>query len=75
MLEAQLADKEAQVRLLQEQLNVATASAGALSDQVRHLELALAAAQARQASQQELVTELHAYLDARRQPERTSGSA
>jgi DNA repair exonuclease SbcCD ATPase subunit len=67
MLEARLADKDAQAGLLQEQLTKTTANAGALSDQVRNLELTLAAAQAKHASQQEIVTELRAYLDTRQQ--------
>lgn len=74
--ESQLADKEAQVRSLQERLNAAIAKATALSDQVRELELALAAAQAKQASQQEIVTELRAYLDSKQRPAgRTAGNA
>jgi chromosome segregation ATPase len=66
--ESQLADKEAQARSLHEQLSTVTVKANALSDQVRDLELALAAAQAKQASQQEIVSELRAYLDAKQPP-------
>lgn len=51
-LTVQIADREAQVQTLKSQLTDAAAKAGVLASQVRDLELALAAAQAKSASQQ-----------------------
>jgi len=53
---------------LQEQVRTATARADGFSDNVRELELALTAAKASLTAQQEVVTEVRAFLDAREQP-------
>lgn len=64
-IEARLADKDVLVQVQKKQLDVSTAKAEALANQVRDLELALATADAKLAAQQGVVAELRAYLDAR----------
>lgn len=68
ILAARLAGKEEQMLTLQEQVRAATVRADGFSDNVRELELALAAARASLAAQQEVVTEVRAFLDAREHP-------
>lgn len=70
---AELAGKESQVNALKEKLEAAEGKSSELSIKVRELELALAAAHAKLESQQEIVTEVRAYLEARERP--AQGSA
>lgn len=64
-LAIELASKESQLHLLREQVDAAAAESAGLSNQVRDLELALAASDAKFLAQQEIVTEVRAYLHAR----------
>jgi len=72
-LAAQLADKVTQMQALQSQLNDAAAKVDVSAGQVRDLELALAAANAKSASQQDVVTELRVYLETRDRPASGTG--
>lgn len=66
-LAIELASAESQLHRLREQLDAAAAESAGLSNQVRDLELALAASDAKFLAQQEIVTEVRAYLHAREQ--------
>lgn len=68
VLTAQLTEKEDRAKVLQEQLVGANVKLDGLSSQVRALELAEAAAQAKLAAQQEITADLRNYLDAKKQP-------
>ena len=71
-LAIELASKESQLHLLREQLDAAAAESGGLSNQVRDLELALAVSDAKLLAQQEIVTEVRAYLHDREQAVQSS---
>lgn len=63
--ETRLADKDIQLQTLKEQLSASSTKSHVMETQLRELELARAAADAKLAAQQEVMTELRAYLDAR----------
>ena len=68
VLEMQLAEKELHVESLMKQIVVETAKAEGLASQMRELEPALAAAQAKIDVQQGFAVEFRAYLDAKSVP-------
>ena len=72
VLAAQVADRDSQAQDLRQQLAAVAEKRDNLVDQVRVLELALAAAEAKSAAKQGVTTELRAYLDAR---DHATGSA
>lgn len=71
-LTTEVASMELQLQQLREQLKAAAIESGALAKQVRDLELALAAADAKFLAQQEIVDEVRAYLNARELPVQSS---
>ena len=62
LLEARLSDKEEQNKTLHDQLDVTIARESALKDRAHALELEVTAANAKVIAQQDMVTELRAYL-------------
>lgn len=67
-LGAQLGERDAQVKLLTDQLSAVSETAEGLMTRVRDLELALAQSQAKAEALQGVSTELRAYLDRREKP-------
>jgi hypothetical protein len=71
--EAQLAERSVLAERLTEQLSTATAQAERFSQQVRELELSLAATQAKMEVQQALNDELRSYLKQQNRTEKAEG--